>query len=242
MPVSANKPVATANWTASPTQTATDARSNRSKTKKPVTNAGAQASPKPSMFRIELTDAAPTFGRPPDEIARTGNSRNARLATTTTVSVNAGRITAPNASHNHDRPDTAIVMLSMHLGSDFMIRALEAGALGYVLKESASEEIIDAVLAASEGRRHLSPKVAAIVAEGLAARQGAPTPRDLSRREREILRLVADGHTSIVIGEKLNLSQKMVDTYRSRLMHKLTINSVAGLTKVALQHGLTTLQ
>lgn len=139
-------------------------------------------------------------------------------------------------------PDTAIVMLSMHLGSDFMIRALEAGALGYVLKESASEEIIDAVLAASEGRRHLSPKVAAIVAEGLAARQGAPTPRDLSRREREILRLVADGHTSIVIGEKLNLSQKTVDTYRSRLMHKLNINSVAGLTKFALQHGLTTLQ
>lgn len=139
-------------------------------------------------------------------------------------------------------PDTAIVMLSMHLGSDFMIRALEAGALGYVLKESASEEIIDAVLAASEGRRHLSPKVAAIVAEGLAARQGAPTPRDLSRREREILRLVADGHTSIAIGEKLNLSQKTVDTYRSRLMHKLNINSVAGLTKFALQHGLTSLQ
>ena len=139
-------------------------------------------------------------------------------------------------------PDTAIVMLSMHLGSDFMIRALEAGALGYVLKESASEEIIDAVLAASEGRRHLSPKVAAIVAEGLAARQGAPTPRDLSRREREILRLVADGHTGIAIGEKLNLSQKTVDTYRSRLMHKLNINSVAGLTKFALQHGLTSLQ
>ena len=111
-----------------------------------------------------------------------------------------------------------------------------------MLKESASEEIIDAVLAASEGRRHLSPKVAAIVAEGLAARQGAPTPRDLSRREREILRLVADGHTSIVIGEKLNLSQKTVDTYRSRLMHKLNINSVAGLTKFALQHGLTSLQ
>lgn len=139
-------------------------------------------------------------------------------------------------------PDTAIVMLSMHAGSDFMIRALEAGALGYVLKESASEEIIDAVLAAAEGRRHLSPKVAGIVAEGVAARQGAAKPRDLSRREREILRLVADGHTSIAIGEKLNLSQKTVDTYRSRLMHKLNINSVAGLTKFALQHGLTTLQ
>lgn len=139
-------------------------------------------------------------------------------------------------------PGTAIVMLSMHASADFMIRALEAGALGYVLKESASEEIIDAVQAAAAGRRFLSAKAAAIVAEGLATRRSTPTPRNLSRREREILQLVADGHTSIAIGEKLNLSQKTVDTYRSRMMHKLNINSVAGLTKFALQHGLTTLQ
>jgi DNA-binding NarL/FixJ family response regulator len=139
-------------------------------------------------------------------------------------------------------PGTAIVMLSMHASADFMIRALEAGALGYVLKESASEEIIDAVQAAAAGRRFLSAKAAAIVAEGLATRRSTPTPRNLSRREREILQLVADGHTSIAIGERLNLSQKTVDTYRSRMMHKLNINSVAGLTKFALQHGLTTLQ
>ncbi|MFO1400058.1 MAG: response regulator transcription factor [Steroidobacteraceae bacterium] len=139
-------------------------------------------------------------------------------------------------------PEVAIVMLSMHASADFMIRALEAGALGYVLKESASEEIIDAVNAAASGQRFLSAKAAAILAEGLATRRDAPTPRNLSRREREILRLVADGLTSIAIGEKLSLSQKTVDTYRSRLMHKLNINSVAGLTKFALQHGLTTLQ
>lgn len=138
-------------------------------------------------------------------------------------------------------PETAIVMLSMHAGPDFVIRALEAGARGYVLKESASDEIVDAALAAASGRRYLSPKVAAIVAEGLGARRGTATPDTLSRREHEILRLVADGLTSAAIGERLRLSQKTVDTYRSRLMHKLHINSVAGLVKFALQHGLTTL-
>jgi DNA-binding NarL/FixJ family response regulator len=138
-------------------------------------------------------------------------------------------------------PDSAVVMLSMHTGPDFIIRALEAGASGYVPKEAASEEIIDAVLAAANGERFLGPRVASLVAEGLGSRHGHVRPAALSNRELEILRLVADGHTSVSIGERLGLSQKTVDTYRSRLMQKLDINSVAGLVKYALQHGLTSL-
>jgi DNA-binding NarL/FixJ family response regulator len=138
-------------------------------------------------------------------------------------------------------PDTAIVMLSMHAGADFVIRALEAGARGYVLKESASDAIFDAVQSVAAGQRYLCPRIAASVAEGLGSRRGTGTPDSLSRREHEILRLVADGHTSSAIGAMLKLSQKTVDTYRSRLMQKLNINSVAGLVKFALLHGLTKL-
>ena len=138
-------------------------------------------------------------------------------------------------------PDSAIVMLSMHTGPDYIIRALEAGARGYVPKEAASEEIIDAVLSVAAGQRFLGPKVAALVAEGLGTRGAHLRPDALSGRELEILRLVADGHTSLAIGEQLGLSQKTVDTYLSRLMQKLEIDSIAGLVKYALQHGLTSL-
>jgi DNA-binding NarL/FixJ family response regulator len=139
-------------------------------------------------------------------------------------------------------PETAIVMLSMHAGVDFVIRALEAGARGYVLKESASDNILHAARAVAAGERYLCPRVAAILAEGLGARRNALGPESLSRREQEILRLVADGLTSAAIGTRLELSQKTVDTYRSRLMQKLGISSVAGLVKYALLHGLTKLE
>jgi DNA-binding NarL/FixJ family response regulator len=139
------------------------------------------------------------------------------------------------------KPDTHIVILSMHAGAQHVFHALEAGARGYLLKESAAKEVIDAVRAVSQGRRYLSAKVAEIVAEGLSDRQGNSPLDTLSKREREILKLVADGHSSARIGDMLHLSPKTVDSYRSRLMQKLHVSDLVGLVKFAIQHGLTTL-
>lgn len=99
----------------------------------------------------------------------------------------------------------AVVILSMHSSAQHVFHALEAGARGYLLKESAGKEIIDAVRAVQIGRRYLSRKVAEIVAEGLGGRSGESPLERLSRREREIIKLVADGHTSAEIARQLHL-------------------------------------
>ena len=139
-------------------------------------------------------------------------------------------------------PRLPVVILSMHSGAQHVFHALEAGARGSLLKESAAREIIEAVRMVYTGRRYLSPKVAEIVAEGLSGRSGTSPLESLSRREREIIKLVADGHSSAAIGEMLHLSPKTVDSYRSRLMQKLHITELAGLIKFAIQYGLTTLE
>jgi DNA-binding NarL/FixJ family response regulator len=138
-------------------------------------------------------------------------------------------------------PQTQIVILSMHASAEHVFQALEAGARGYLLKESAAKEICDAVRALHLGRRYLSAKVAEVLAERV-GRRAAVSPLDsLSPRERQILKLVADGCSSARIAEMLHLSPKTVDTYRSRLMEKLNISDIASLVKFAIQHGLTSL-
>lgn len=139
-------------------------------------------------------------------------------------------------------PATRIVILSMHATPEHVFHALEAGAHGYLLKESAGSEVIAAVRAVRAGRRHLSPKIAEIIAERMSRRPDENPLDRLSRREREILQLIAEGHSSREISARLSLSPKTVDTYRSRLMQKLNITDVAGLVKFAIQHGITTLE
>lgn len=138
-------------------------------------------------------------------------------------------------------PEAAVIILSMHSSAQHVFHALEAGARGYLLKESAGREIIDAVRTVHSGRRYVSPKVAEIMADGLSNRSGVSPLESLSKREREILKLVADGLSSAEIGEMLHLSPKTVDSYRSRLMQKLHLADLAALIKFAIQHGLTTL-
>jgi DNA-binding NarL/FixJ family response regulator len=140
--------------------------------------------------------------------------------------------------------DSQVIILSMHATSEHVYEALKAGALGYVLKESAGSEVVAAVRTVHAGRRFLSPQVAESVVQtllrnGAAAAEG-PLAR-LSPREREILQLVVDGKSSADIAETLFLSPKTVDTYRSRLMEKLGVSNVAGLVRFAVQHGLTPL-
>jgi DNA-binding NarL/FixJ family response regulator len=140
-------------------------------------------------------------------------------------------------------PHTRVVVLSMYSSAEHVFHALQAGAAGYVLKEAASQELLAAVRAVHSGRRYLSPRIRETVAGLVGAGGLAKSPlARLSRRERQILQLVAEGHSSVRIAELLHLSPKTVDTYRSRLMHKLQIADTASLIRFAIVHGLTPLE
>lgn len=132
--------------------------------------------------------------------------------------------------------DVRVVMLSMHSDAEHVYRALAAGAAGYLLKESAGDEVVLAVRAVHVGRQYLG--------RALAGLERRSTPRtsplaSLSARERQVLQLVVEGHSSAEIAALLHLSPKSVDTYRSRLMKKLGVADVTALVKFAVQHKLT---
>jgi len=135
-------------------------------------------------------------------------------------------------------PAVRIVMLSMHATAEYVYRAFEAGACGYLLKEAAVEEVITAVRTVHGGGRYLSPALAEIVPDHALEKARSPVDR-LSTRERQVLQLVVEGHTSSEIARMIHLSPKSVDTYRSRLMAKLGADDLPSLVKFALEHGLT---
>ncbi len=140
-------------------------------------------------------------------------------------------------------PETRVVILSMQYTSEDIFRALQSGAIGYLLKESAGMEVVQAVRAAFSGRRYLSRKVDDIVIDSYIHEhkiQHAESPLEsLSSREREVLQLVADGKSSSEIAELLFLSVKTIETYRSRLMEKLGLKDIPSLVKFAIRHGIT---
>lgn len=137
---------------------------------------------------------------------------------------------------------TRVVMLSMYSTAEHVFRALQAGALGYLRKESAGSEVVDAVRTVHAGRRYLSQKITESVVDDYIRKRSVESPLEsLSQREREILQLLVEGRSGVEISRLLNLSPKTVDTYRSRMMQKLGIGDLPGLVKFALQHGLTTL-
>jgi DNA-binding NarL/FixJ family response regulator len=138
-------------------------------------------------------------------------------------------------------PATQVVVLSAYSRREYVARALQAGAVGYVLKESPAAEVIEAILAARAGRSYLSKKIEPKYIAGSAANRVSPL-QILSEREREILPLIVAGKTSVQIGCLLALSPKTVETYRSRLMHKLGLDNLPNLVKFAIRHGLTTLE
>jgi DNA-binding NarL/FixJ family response regulator len=135
-----------------------------------------------------------------------------------------------------------VVMLSMHSTVEHVFRALQAGALGYLRKESAGSEVVDAVRAVHAGRRYLSQKITESVVDDYVRKRAVESPLEsLSQREREILQMLVEGRSGSEIARLLHVSPKTVDTYRSRMMQKLGIGDLPGLVKFALQHGLTTL-
>ena len=137
------------------------------------------------------------------------------------------------------RPKTQVVILSMHANSEYLYRAFQAGANGYLLKESAVDEIVGAIRAVCEGRRYIGTGTSLDgIPESLLEGRVSPL-ESLSAREREVLQLVVEGHSSTEIGIAINLSPKTVDSYRSRLMKKLGVKDVPALVKFAIQHGIT---
>ena len=135
-------------------------------------------------------------------------------------------------------PRAKIVMLSMHSSTEHIHRAFAAGAAGYVLKASASLEVIAAVKAVHAGQRYLSSALRQAEIEAGAGGQRSPLD-SLSSRERQVLQLVVEGRSSAEIAAVVHLSPKTVETYRSRLMKKLGVADVPSLVKFALEHGLT---
>lgn len=142
-------------------------------------------------------------------------------------------------------PETSVIILSMQGTREQIFRALQAGAQGYVLKDSAGRVVVEAVRAVHGGSRYFSDDImSTLVTDYMQQRQDEPAKSPLERlseREREILIFVVEGKSSVEIGEILSLSPKTVETYRSRLMQKLGLKDLPSLVKFAVQHGLTSL-
>ena len=133
-----------------------------------------------------------------------------------------------------ESPDTEIVVLTMQQEPAFAREALRAGALGYVLKEAADDELVLAVRCAAAGESYLNPKLGARIA----SEPPPGPPDDLSEREVDVLRLIALGHTNAEIGEQLYLSVRTVETHRSHIQQKLGLSTRAELVSYALERGL----
>jgi DNA-binding NarL/FixJ family response regulator len=140
------------------------------------------------------------------------------------------------------RPQTRVIVLSMHLNEDYIRRALSAGADGYMVKDSAPSELKVAVQAVMAGRNYLSPAAASLlIQQALPGMREADPMQALSPRQREVLRMVAEGRSTKEIARLLDLSPKTVDIHRAQIMQRLDIHDVAGLTRFAVRVGLVTI-
>ena len=142
---------------------------------------------------------------------------------------------------DHD-PAVRVIILSMHADRRYIQESLRAGATGYLLKDSAPEELLRAVAKVMRGQFYLSAKInAQVIADFIRLTDSEkPTPFSLlSAREREVLQLLAEGKSTREIADKLNVSAKTVETHRQHIMDKLNMHTIAELTKYAIREGLT---
>ena len=145
-------------------------------------------------------------------------------------------------------PNARVLVLTVHRTEEYVFTAIEAGADGYLLKDASASELMLAVRSVLAGDRYLCAAVASqfvtAFLDGKGKRQAAPKPRSpletLSNREREVLKLVAEGYRSREIGEFLCISEKTVEKHRANLMRKLGVRSAAALTAFAIEKGLVT--
>ena len=143
-----------------------------------------------------------------------------------------------------ERPTTAVVILSMHADESYVMRALSAGARGYLLKDSAAADLLGAIQAVSQGKSFFSPKVSRILAEDyvrVLKQKGAVDSYDLlTSREREILQLLAEGKANKEVATDLNISTYTVETHRSHILQKLNLHNSAEVVLYAVRKGILT--
>ena len=147
----------------------------------------------------------------------------------------ARRITA-------ERSSVRVVMLSMHADRRYVVEAIRAGASGYLLKDSAQEELLEAIRQVASGQIYLARKMSGELVRDLILAGGdgeSSVFSLLSPREREVLQLLAEGHSTKGIAGNLSVSVKTVETHRKQIMDKLGLRSIAELTKYAIREGLT---
>ena len=137
-----------------------------------------------------------------------------------------------------ERPKLPVIIFSMHSEEQFAVRAFKAGASGYLEKESAPGQLVEAIRKVVSGGRYVSPKLAEQLAAGLRSDLSRAPHELLSDREFEVLRLIAAGKTTTAIAEQLSLSVKTVSTYRTRILEKLQLTASSELIRYAFDHGL----
>src|SRR6059058_5590313 len=138
----------------------------------------------------------------------------------------------------HERPETKVLVLSMQDDPQYVRQAFAAGASGYVLKEAADTEVVSAIREVARGGRYVHPTLGARLVEADAEERKRAESDPLSEREREVLRLLALGHTNQEIARMLYISVRTAETHRAHIMQKLRISTRAELVRYALTHGL----
>jgi DNA-binding NarL/FixJ family response regulator len=141
-------------------------------------------------------------------------------------------------------PEIKVIALSMHSDRRFVTGMMDAGASGYLLKDSAFEELVSALRTVASGRTYFSPRIADSVSNSRHERSkgAAGSPMEmLTLREREVLQLIAEGHNTKQIAGLLDISVKTVESHRKHLMERLGLHNVADLTRLAVQEGLASL-
>ncbi len=140
------------------------------------------------------------------------------------------------------KADTKVVVLTVHNSEEYILSSLRAGADGYVLKEAHSSELLTAIRHVADGRHYLSPSISGTIIDGFLEGKKTPPVRtaweSLSKRERQILKLIAEGHKNKDIADFLCISTKTVEKHRSNLMEKLDLHNAAALTALAAEKGL----
>ena len=135
-----------------------------------------------------------------------------------------------------DLPAVRVLVLSMYTGEEYVREALAAGAAGYLVKDSAADDLVEAIRLVAKGSQFLSPAIAHLAQPG---GKGTASPLDrLTSREREVLQLIAEGNSNKEIAARLSLSVKTIEAHRTNLMTKLDIHDTASLTRFAIARGL----
>ncbi len=137
-----------------------------------------------------------------------------------------------------DNPKQHVLMLSMHREDQYALRALKAGASGYLCKQSASDELVDAVYMVARGKKYISPTVAEILANQVTGETEKPLHETLSNREYETLMMIASGLSVSEIAGKLSLSVKTISMYRTRLLEKMQLKHNADITHYVIKNKL----